>query len=203
MDYHHPPFDDYSIGNLLQNFLKVALYNLSQANNRRRLMKRRWLVVSVAVAALAVLVVGGAVFAAGNRDNGTGAEEWQESKEEFINRVAEILGKNPAEVESAIEQAQKEQQDQVINDYINDYIDKLVENGRLTQAEADELKAWVAERPDAVSKLAQGFGFGLGGEFRPRFHAKPFEHHFFRMFPFSEDEAPAETPSQTPATTSF
>jgi hypothetical protein len=156
-------------------------------------MKRRWLVISIGTAALAVLAVGGAVFAASN-----GSDDWMAEEEEFTNRVAEILGKDPTEVESAVEQARREQMDEVINEHLGE----LVEDGRLTQAEADEIKAWVAERPESLSKLTPGFGFGFG--LGPIFHAKPFGHHrFFKAFPCPEDEAPEETPSQTPTTTSF
>ena len=37
-------------------------------------------------------------------------------------------------------------------------LDKLVEAGRITQEQADELKAWYDERPEGVPGL--GFGFG-------------------------------------------
>ncbi|MBM3926191.1 MAG: hypothetical protein FJ320_09475 [SAR202 cluster bacterium] len=161
-------------------------------------MKRRWLVVSVAAAALAALAVGGAVFAASNRD-GSGGAEREAAKEEYTNRVAEILGKDPAEVKSAVKQARREQMDEVINEHL----DKLVEKGELTQAEADEIKAWLAERPEALSKLGPFFGhrpFLFEGQ-RLRHFGR--HHHFFKAFPCPEDEAPAETPSATPGVTSF
>jgi len=160
-------------------------------------MRRRWLVVSVAVVALALLVAGGAVFAASNGDDdGTGSTEQQKSKEEFTNRVAEILGKDPAEVKSAVQQARLEQQEQALNSYL----DKMVENGRITQEEADQIKQWLAERPEALSELGPGLGFGG----RPFFHGRPFgRHHFFKGFPCPEKETPNETPSETSAATSF
>ncbi len=157
-------------------------------------MKRRWLLVSAATAALALLVVGGVVFAASNSDDGgTGGTEQQTQKDKFTDRVAEILGKDPAEVKSAVQQARKEQQEQAMSDYL----DKLVQNGRITQDEANQIKQWLAQRPQALSKLGPGFGVG------PFFHGRHFGGHHFRGLPCPDDEAPSETPSATTSATTF
>ncbi len=97
------------------------------------------------MAALTLAVVG---IGAASAQSGT--TEADTAYDRFINRVAELLGKTPAQLESAMTQASKEQ------------IDQAVEDGELTQEQADDIKA----RIDETGRQFPVFGKGPhGGRF--------------------------------------
>ena len=80
------------------------------------------------MAALALAVVGvGAASAQG------GTTEADTRYDQLINRVAQLLGKQPAEVKSALTQAAEEQ------------LDQAVKAGEITQARANAIKERIAE----------------------------------------------------------
>ena len=64
----------------------------------------------------------------------------------FASRVAVILGLDETQVQDAFSQAAGELQ----VDRLQLKLDRLVENGRLTQEEADEYKEWYLSRPDTA-----------------------------------------------------
>ena len=103
---------------------------------------RRWLVIP-AVAGLATIAAVGGIAAAGSGERG-----------ETGSRVAEILELDEQTVTDAFDQARQQQFDEALQARL----DKLVEAERITQAQADEIKAWYGERPEGVP----GFGFGSG-----------------------------------------
>ena len=110
---------------------------------------RRWLVIP-AVAGLAAVVAVGGIAAAGSGERG-----------ETGSRVAEILDLDEQTVTDAFKQAMQRQFDEALQAKL----DKLVEAGRITQEQADELKAWYDERPEGVPLLGfgkQGFRKGVG-----------------------------------------
>ena len=45
-------------------------------------------------------------------------------------------------------------------------LDKAVANGKITQAEADQIESWWAQRPAALDKLAPGVGTGMWGRIK-------------------------------------
>jgi polyhydroxyalkanoate synthesis regulator phasin len=61
-------------------------------------------------------------------------------------RVAEILGIEQQKVEDAFKQASQELKEEARNQKLQD----LVDNGNITQQEADEYKAWLESRPDDI-----------------------------------------------------
>lgn len=71
----------------------------------------------------------------------------------LIARVAEKLGIDEDTLEQAIDEAQQEMQGEAMSSRL----EALVEEGVLTQEEADEYGAWWQAKPDAFGK------FGLGG----------------------------------------
>ena len=122
---------------------------------------RRWLYALILTGLLVIGITGGAVLAHGGGENGDSPVN------SFASRVAGFLGLGltEAQVQDAFDQARAEMQDEAIQHKL----DKMVENGRLTQEEADEYKEWYDSRPDTLTqgfggrKFRFGRGFGGGG----------------------------------------
>ena len=113
-------------------------------------MRKRWIVVSVVLAALAIAVTGGAIMA-----------QDEETKKSFAGRVAEILGLDEDTVADAMKQAKDEMRDEAVRAKL----DALVEKGVMTREDADAYLEWLESRPD----VDFGGGFGRGGHKRGGF----------------------------------
>lgn len=113
-------------------------------------MKKRWLFVTLLVGALALGVTGGTVLA---QESGT---EGGSPMKSFAARVAAILGVDEANVQDAFRQATQEMQDEALQRKL----ERMVENGRLTQEQADQIRAWYQSRPEV---LPPGMPFGRFG----------------------------------------
>ena len=73
----------------------------------------------------------------------------------FAARVADILGLDETTVQDAIDQAKAEMQEEALQAKL----DRLVENGHMTQEQADEYKTWIESKPEGLSpKMFGGFG---------------------------------------------
>ena len=116
-------------------------------------MKKRWLFVTLLVGGLALGITGGIVVAHGG---GTGSDSPLES---FASRVAAILGLEEAQVQDAFNQAARETQDEGLQRKL----DRQVDQGRLTQEQADEYMEWYQSRPEALSPGSPFRGFGRHG----------------------------------------
>jgi hypothetical protein len=97
-------------------------------------------------------------------ESGSGFQQ----RKEFINKVAEKLGVPPDKVRAAFQEARKERVDQSVTQRIQE----AVQNGVITQNEAEQIRGWWRSRPDAVKKLWLGRMHGgrlgkYGGE-RPQ-----------------------------------
>jgi hypothetical protein len=75
----------------------------------------------------------------------------------LLARVAAILGIDQQKVEDAFTQARTEMRDEALDNYLNN----LVAQGKITQAQADQYKAWVKSRPD-MSQYQQQLKDWLG-----------------------------------------
>ena len=103
-------------------------------------MRRSVLIAAAALAVLAIGIGGGAVMA-------------QESDSEdgstikgFVSRVAEILGLEEHTVQDAFTQARQEMMDESIENNLA----AMVESGKLTQEQADEIQGWYDDKPDSI-----------------------------------------------------
>ena len=103
-------------------------------------MRRKVLIAAAALAVLAIGIGGGAVWA-------------QESDSEdgstikgFVSRVAEILGLEEQTVQDAFTQAKQEMMDESIESKLA----AMVESGKLTQEQADEIQEWYGSKPDSI-----------------------------------------------------
>jgi hypothetical protein len=113
-------------------------------------MERRWLVVTLLFAALALGITGGTVLARGPVPSGASPAE------SFAARVADKLGLDEAKVQAAFNQAARDIQ----NEAQQQKLERMVAQGRLTQEQADQIKQWYQSRPEALSP---GFPFGGRG----------------------------------------
>ncbi len=114
-------------------------------------MRRSVLIAAAALAVLAIGIGGGAVMA-------------QESDSEdgstikgFVSRVAEILGLEEQTVQDAFTQARQEMMDESIENNLA----AMVESGKLTQEQADEIQEWYDAKPDSIESWG-GHGTAFG-----------------------------------------
>jgi hypothetical protein len=115
---------------------------------------KKWLIISVVTLAM-VVVVGVFAGVAYAQTPGNG----EDGENTFAARVAEILGIEQQQVEDAFQQAREEMRDEAMNARL----DKLVEDGKLTQEQADEYKDWIESRPDVPVQLGPRAGKAFRG----------------------------------------
>lgn len=92
----------------------------------------------------------------------------EEGANGFLTRVADILGITEEELQAAFSEARQQMQDEAIIKFL----DKAVEEGLITQEEADEILTWRQQRPEVLdsglfrhifrSRVSQGNPLGLG-----------------------------------------
>ncbi len=102
--------------------------------------------------------------------------------DEITERMARILGIDAETLEEALTSAQQGQADDAQKAARDAIIDELVSEGEITQAEGDEIKAWLDDMPDWLMDhglLFDLFSHGFGGGFESfGFDRLPFHHHF-------------------------
>jgi len=106
--------------------------------------------IIIAVLAVVVLVgsIAGVALAADNADEDTSPPEAQQVV--LLDRVCEIYEENtgvaidPQELKDAFAQARSEMWDKALHSRLQ----KLVEQGKITQAQADQYEEWWQSRPD-------------------------------------------------------
>ena len=112
-------------------------------------MRKRWIIVSVVMAALAIAITGGAIMA---------QDEDEDSSKTFAGRVAEILGLEEDTVADAMKQAKEDMRDEAVKAKL----DALVEDGKMTQEDANAYLEWLQSEPDV--DFGGGFGRGFHGK---------------------------------------
>jgi hypothetical protein len=124
---------------------------------------------------LAVVVLAGSIGGVALAQTGTDDNNQPKAQNEaLLDKVCVIYEQNTgvainsAELEKAFDQARSEMQDEALNNYLQ----SLVDEGKITQEQADEYKAWLESKPDVGIPLAPGFpghdmprGFGGPGGF--------------------------------------
>lgn len=106
--------------------------------------KRVKILISVAVAILLLAIGATAMVMA--QEEPTPPESGAKG---LLARVAEILGIPEEELVNAFKQAQQELREEAFTKFL----DKAVEEGLITQEEADQIKEWWEQRPEAISHL--------------------------------------------------
>ncbi len=139
-------------------------------------MRKRRYFLPLAVGVLTVAVTGGIIFAQTSKSQesinsqiGTSPEGLSRQitsfdqgrsgridlshgdapKQSIASRVANILNLEEKVVQDAFEQALRDKQD----DSMAYRLEHMVENDKLTKAEADEIRDWFLRRPDAAAKM--------------------------------------------------
>jgi hypothetical protein len=134
--------------------------------------KRKLIIVSSVVSAVIVVMglVGATVFADTPTPTTNSAANPQSV---FTAKVAGILGIDQATVEAAFTQAQKEMRSEAEANMLA----KMVADGKMTQAQADQYKTWLDSKPDVPAldgpqggrggmrggMMGRGFGCPPGG----------------------------------------
>ncbi len=128
-------------------------------------MKKRWIFIPAALAALAVAITAGAIMAqeatptpAATPAATATAAPTATPTPTFAGRVATILGLTEQAVSDAMEQAKSEMRDAELQAKF----DALVEKGMMTRADADSYLAWLRTKPDVDFGEKSEFGFGKG-----------------------------------------
>ena len=117
---------------------------ITKERRREKLWFRKKVILIPLVVALVVVgTLAGIAFAQAGSDS---------LGNTLLARVAAILGIDQTKVEDAFAQAQKEMRDEALDSYLKN----MVEQGKISQEEADQYKTWWDSKPDALDKLGPG-----------------------------------------------
>ena len=123
-------------------------------------MKRKWLVIP----ALAALVVTGAIV--GTAFAQSESDDDSSSVSRFVEILADKLGIGEEEVQTAVEETKEELQaerEAAREQQLRDKLAAMVEEGTITQEQADEYLDWCLDPPELASgKFGKKFAFGTG-----------------------------------------
>lgn len=114
--------------------------------------RKKFIILAVVLSVVLVGTVAGVALAQTSDTN------TQTSQKTLLARVATILGIDQKKVEDAFAQARRE----MANEALDSRLKALVEEGKLTQQQADQYKSWWQAKPDLP--LLDGKGFGRMGE---------------------------------------
>jgi hypothetical protein len=141
-------------------------------------MRNRWMFSLVATAVVALGVFGGTVLAqdtgsdSGTSDGGSTTEQAAEATGGILERVAGKLGITEEDLRAAFDEARAE----VMAERIAVRIEALVEAGKLTEAEGQELLDWYESRPRVLEGRNGLRGFGGHGHHMFRSRSGGFHH---------------------------
>jgi hypothetical protein len=130
--------------------------------------KRKWFLPIVVAVLLIGGVTGGVVAAANNSSNNTTAGNQTQATEQYqalLDRVCAIYEEKTGvtidsqQLKAALEQARSEMQDEAVKSWLQNLVDK----GKITQSEAEQLLQWWQSRPDIQLPLLGLGGHGHGG----------------------------------------
>jgi len=135
-------------------------------------MSRKLKVLSLILVAVLLLTIGGATVALAQEEEQSEPQEEQfeaEVEEELmppmahgmlLDKVAGILGITEEELKEAFAQAREEMMEERCEETFYQLLDKAVEEGLLTEEEAEEIREWWEQRPEALSLglLKRAFG---------------------------------------------
>ena len=129
---------------------------------------KRFIIITATVATVLALGVSGVVFA--GSDNGNGADP-EAAQEALLDRVCEIYEDNTGvaldsdELIEAFAQAGEE----TMAEMRENRLQSLVDDGKITQEQADEMAEWWQSKPEGLQMGPfGGQGFGSGNMLRNR-----------------------------------
>ena len=137
--------------------------------------KRKWFIPVVVVSVLLVGgVVGGLVAASDNTTNTEDQSQATNRYEALLDRVCAIYEEQTGvaidaeQLKDAVQQARSEMRDEAVANWLQN----LVENGKITEEEADQYLEWWEARPDVelplprLARLGHRAGMMRGGMFQ-------------------------------------
>ena len=121
---------------------------------------KKLIIVAVLTAMMLTGIIGGVALAADNGDD----SEPEAKYEALLDRVCEIYQENTGVTidQEALKDAFAQAQSEMQTEALETWLQSLVEEGEITQAQADEYLDWWQAKPD----VSFGFGFGGRGGFR-------------------------------------
>ncbi len=132
---------------------------------------KKFLLVAVLTVVVLLGGIGGVALAqSGDGDNGQPVAQHQAMLDKVCTIYEENTGTaiNSEELQKAFAQARSEMQDEALNSYLQG----LVDEGKITQEQADQYKTWLESKPEVDIPSAPGFpglgmhrGFGGPGGF--------------------------------------
>lgn len=111
-------------------------------------MSKKVKVLASALVAVALLAVAGTTIVMAQEETAP-EETLQAEANGLLTRVAEILGIGEEDLVNAFNQARQEMRDEACLRWL----DKAVEKGLIDEAEAEEIKGWWGEKPEAFDRL--------------------------------------------------
>jgi len=109
---------------------------------------KRFVIIAVIVAVLLIGGIAGVAIAKTASDSTTSTAMAQTTSDNatrsLISRVATILGLPQSTVQSAFDKAQKDMADEALHNRLN----SLVQQGKMTQDQANQYEKWYQSRPD-------------------------------------------------------
>ena len=130
--------------------------------------KKKKIILSALLTTAAIVgVTVGVAFA---QDETEDAAQPGARQEALLERVCEIYEANTGVAidPEALKDTLAEATEEMMTEAMESRLDKLVEEGIITQEEAQQLKDWLAARPDTALPGRPFFRGGAGGRFGPR-----------------------------------
>ena len=123
-------------------------------------MKRKWLIIPALAALLLTGAIAGTAFAQSESDDDSSPVS------RFVEILADKLGVGEEELETALEETKEELQAErkaAWEQQLRDKLAAMVEEGKITQEQADEYLDWRLDPPELASgKFGKKFAFGTG-----------------------------------------
>jgi uncharacterized membrane protein len=129
--------------------------------------KRKWFIPAVVLSVLLIGgIAGGVIAAADNSSNNTEAQNQTTDRyQALLDKACAIYEEktgvaiDSGQLKDALDQAQSEMRDEALESRLQN----LVDEGKITQAEADQYLEWWQSRPDIELPLPGLVGHGPGG----------------------------------------
>ena len=123
-------------------------------------MRRKWLIIPALAALLLTGAIAGTAFAQSESDDDSS------SVSRFVEILAEKLGIDEDQVQTAVEETKAELQAErkaAWEQQLRDKLAAMVEEGKITQEQADEYLDWYLNPPELASgKFGKKFASGRG-----------------------------------------
>jgi hypothetical protein len=131
---------------------------------------KKFIIIAVLAVVLLAGSIGGVALAQSGDENNSQPPAQNQT---LLDKVCAIYEQNTGvaidsgELQKAFDQARSEMRDEALNNYLQ----KLVSEGKMTQEQADQYKAWLKSKPDVpfapgfFGHMHRGFG-GPGGGFQ-------------------------------------